>query len=240
MKGKDANRKILCFLIIIVMCLAITSIVVASPKKSKDVKDIYNSDLNIIFEGTPMILENHRMYQVVDLKKGYKNAVMYAERVGGHLAIVDSPQKSRMLRNFLKVQNIKFAYIGIEDIDGDGIWKDIYGRDLDFAYWHRHEPIQERGFHSYAMIARKHKDGTWLTGPFSRLVEGYERGTAFIIEWDKELNPQVYIPPGKILANSNDIINSPNVKKEAVAGESDWVLVSSDSEDNYDEEEISG
>lgn len=52
-------------------------------------------------ESKPTILANNRMYQIVDLRSGYKKAELYADRVGGHLAIIDSKEKSRMLYDFM-------------------------------------------------------------------------------------------------------------------------------------------
>lgn len=142
-------------------------------------------------ESKPTILANNRMYQIVDLRSGYKKAELYADRVGGHLAIIDSQEKSRMLYDFMVSQGYDSAYFGLTDEDLNGNWVLPNGQKPKFTNWHSGQPTKEESNERYAMLYRKYKNATWKAGSFSPLLEN-SNTTAFIIEWDKEVKPQEY------------------------------------------------
>lgn len=142
----------------------------------------------------PTILANKRMYQIVDLRSGYNKAKLYAERQGGHLAVIDSVQKSRMLYRFMVNNGYESAYFGLQDEDMDGSWELYNGEKPKFTYWQGGKPRIEEQNEKYAMLYRKYTQGKWKAGSFSPLLEN-SNTTAFIIEWDKELNPVDYVDP---------------------------------------------
>lgn len=142
-------------------------------------------------ETKPTILANKRMYQIVDLRSGYKKAALYAERVGGHLAVIDSKEKSRMLYDFMVSQGYDSAYFGLSDEKLNGIWVLPNGQEAKFTNWHSGQPTKAEKNEKYAMLYRKFSNATWKAGSFSPLLEN-SNTTAFIIEWDKEVTPQEY------------------------------------------------
>lgn len=142
-------------------------------------------------ETKPTILANKRMYQIVDLRSAYKKAVLYAERVGGHLAVIDSKEKSRMLYDFMIAQGYDSAYFGLSDEKLNGNWVLPNRQKAKFTNWHSGQPTKEEQNEKYAMLYRKFGNATWKAGSFSPLLEN-SNTTAFIIEWDKEVKPQEY------------------------------------------------
>lgn len=172
------------------------------------------------------ILDN-RMYQIVDIQGGYKKAKLYAERVGGHLAVIDSPRENQLLYNFMVSQGYDSAYIGLIDENLDGNWKLYNGEQPKFLNWHSGQPTREEKNEKYAMLYRKYKNGKWKAGSFSPLLEN-SNSTAFIIEWDKEVHAADYKEPVKD--------NTP-----VYTGEPSYDSgIYDDYQDNSNEEEISG
>lgn len=152
---------------------------------------VIKRDKNKPSETKATILSNNRMYQIVDLRSGYKKAKLYAERVGGHLAIIDSKEKSKMLYDFMVSQGYESAYFGLVDEKLDGNWLLCNGQKTYFTNWQAGQPSKEEKNEKYAMLYRKYKNATWKAGSFSPLLENSST-TAFIVEWDKEVKPQEY------------------------------------------------
>lgn len=134
--------------------------------------------------GEAKVLANKQMYQIIDLECGYKKAKLYAERVGGHLAVIDSAYESKLLYEFMVSQGYRGAYFGLIDEDLNGKWVNTYGNYPEFEYWHNGQPKRENGDERYAMLHKRYKDGSWRSGAFTPVNKSKD-GTAFIIEWDK-------------------------------------------------------
>lgn len=152
---------------------------------------VIKRDKNKPSESKATILSNNRMYQIVDLRSGYKKAKLYAERVGGHLAVIDSKEKSKMLYDFMVSQGYESAYFGLIDENLDGNWVLYNDQKVNFTNWQDGQPCKEEKNEKYAMLYKKYKNATWKAGSFSPLLEN-SNTTAFIVEWDKEVKPQEY------------------------------------------------
>ncbi len=150
--------------------------------------------------GVAKILGNKQMYQIVDLNCGYREAKLFAERQGGHLAIIDSAYESKLLYDFMISQDYKAAFFGLADLDADGKWEDVNGNVATFTNWHKNQPDLDDGNELYAMLYKRYKKGTWRSAYFSPASKK-DFGTAFIIEWDRifddepEYKPEpAYVP----------------------------------------------
>lgn len=166
--------------------------------------------------GTAMVLANGQKYQIVDIGGGYRKAKLYAERLGGHLAKIETPGENRLLYDFMIAQGYKAAYFGLSDVNLDGQWEYADGTKAKYTNWHKEHPEKDDPHMVYAMLYSLYTNAKWKSGTFSNMVK-VKGGTAFIIEWDKKyiVNPPpiritggdcILPPPPKVVVEE-DIIS---------------------------------
>ncbi|MCQ2374177.1 MAG: hypothetical protein MJ050_08875 [Phascolarctobacterium sp.] len=136
--------------------------------------------------GTMTTLSNKHTYQIIDLGGGYYKAVLYAERMGGHIATVDSKEENDLLYDFMISQGFKGAYFGLVDKDFSGDWRLPDGSEPKYINWHSKQPDRSNANCKYAMFYSIYTNKKWKAGTFNKL-DPVKGGNAFIIEWDKDL-----------------------------------------------------
>ena len=140
--------------------------------------------------GKTAILRDQKMYQVVELESGgYERAMLCANQMGAHLAVIDSCQKNKMLFDYLVSLNVKSAYFGLVYNELEKGWRDASGYAPGYVNWSGGEPYMKDPSYRYARLNTRHKDGLWTTGPFNKFVDQKE-ACYFILEWDKEADKQ--------------------------------------------------
>lgn len=190
------------------------------PKKEKEEKPAHNE------LGKAQILGNRKMYQIISLGGGYKKAAMHANRVGAHLAVIDSAEKNEMLKNFMISQKVKNAYFGLIDKDFTDNWRLPDGSEPVYTNWQEGEPNRKDLTYKYAMLM---KNGSWKAGPFSDVGEA-KGGTYFILEWDKvftkEYDPNAGKEPERRPSSSGGAVYYPSEPSEDVISSDDDEVIS--------------
>ena len=120
----------------------------------------------------------HSYYVFSDICETWEDAEKYCESLGGYLAVINNDDENTAVYDIMKQQGYESAYFGYTDVEEDGNWHWINGKNSSYTNWNRYEPSD--GF--YAMFYWKW-EYTWNDGTFDDKTDN--GGMAFICEWDE-------------------------------------------------------
>lgn len=133
--------------------------------------------------------EHHYKFFTLDSVKTWEDAKNYCENLGGHLAIITSPEENDFLYQLMVNAGYTSAYFGLTDSYDEGKWLWMDGAEPAFTNWHSGEPNSENSSEDYGMFYWKYTDGTWNDGDFGKRTN--KGGTTFICEWNNRSNKLV-------------------------------------------------
>ncbi len=107
----------------------------------------------------------------------WESAKKYCEDLGGHLAVISSPEENSALYSYITSIDKPNAYFGYSDRANEGSWTWVDGSAVSYTNWQSWQPGSESN--DYAMFYWKNTSGTWNGGDF-----GGNTGRNFICEWE--------------------------------------------------------
>lgn len=148
-----------------------------SAKQLRDDKTSPKSDVFTAPDGT-----KHR-YQIFKGVRTWKEAKVFCEVLGGHLATPTTDEENQFVYRFMRDSGYLTAYFGLSDEKRVGDWIWVTGEPFEYTNWHRGEPSRS-GRERYGMYFYKHTDGTWNDSHFYEDAE-VDPGCSYICEWDE-------------------------------------------------------
>jgi ribosomal protein L20A (L18A) len=134
--------------------------------------------------------KNHA-YVIFDYKDenldSFDECEEFCERMGGHLAVINSQDENDFLYNYVTDSGFELAFFGYTDQDTEGQWKWVTDSDNTYTNWcqvsGREQPNNGSTnpggkSENYAEFFKNTKDGTWNDAPFG------SNTYHFICEWE--------------------------------------------------------
>lgn len=177
----DNNTKEVIVTSVVTQQVVVTSIV--TPKEF-DVNTTAVTNLDTI---TNVDNFNRHTYKIFNNCDTWEQAEKYCESLGGHLATISSQEENDYLYQMMLSSGLKSVYFGLSDNQNEGIFTWVNNEQIIYSNWHQGEPNSENQYEDYGMFYYKFNDGTWNDGDFSNNGTVNDT-TAFICEWDYELN----------------------------------------------------
>ena len=94
----------------------------------------------------------------------WKEAKVFAERMGGHLATITSAEELEAMQPFLANGSKIAYYMGATDEAQEGVWTWVTGEEWSYTNWAPGEPNNVGGKQHYLLT---YKDGTWDDGDYA-------------------------------------------------------------------------
>lgn len=129
--------------------------------------------------GTEFGEYNGHAYAIFNFKEDlgfddFESCRAYCENIGGHLAIINSPEENKYIFNFLKDNGKKTAFFGYSN---DNLWEEwewVEDQDTTYENWDptpgdngQSQPNNSTGEEHYAQFS-KTGDGTWNDAEFGK------------------------------------------------------------------------
>ena len=109
-----------------------------SAKQLRDDKTSPKSDVFTAPDGT-----KHR-YQIFKGVRTWKEAKVFCEVLGGHLATPTTDEENQFVYRFMRDSGYLTAYFGLSDEKRVGDWIWVTGEPFEYTNWHRGEPQRPR------------------------------------------------------------------------------------------------
>ena len=101
---------------------------------------------------------NGHEYWYFENRVDWQTAKKICEEKGGYLAIPNDINENDMILSGLKCTSNTLAWIGISDIENEGVWKDVKGNVIQYTNWSYPQPDNYGGREDYGHM---YEDGTW-------------------------------------------------------------------------------
>ncbi len=150
-----------------------------------------------------------------DVCSSWQEAKVYCEKLGGHLAIIDSKEENDALHDYVTSSGYPNAYFGLTDSQKEGEWLTVYGTVPSYINWHIDEPNndnKEQSEEHYAQFFYIYEDGTWNDGNFGKTP--IDNGKTFICEWE---SMPTFDQPSAVSSISFNSINESQSKSKTFA-----------------------
>lgn len=122
-------------------------------------------------------------------RKGWTDAREFCKKRGGDLAMIDSREKhlaiAELINNYHDPsRHISQSgyWIGLRDVEEEGIWKWLDGRRLTDGYWNEGEPNNQNNEDCAAMYPRSNPFRAWNDAPCS-----------YSLKWICEMPPRTVL-----------------------------------------------
>ena len=121
-------------------------------------------------------------YQIFKGVPTWRQAQVFCELLGGHLATLTSAEENDFVYHFMRDSGYLTAFFGLSDEARTGDWIWVTGEPFDYVNWHKNEPSRSAK-ERYGMYFYKHLDGTWNDSHFYETAK-VDPGCSYICEWD--------------------------------------------------------
>ena len=125
-------------------------------------------------------------YRFVPEKRSWHLAKEKAEKAGGHLVTVESPQENVFVADLVREacgglsQEI---WIGLTNDNEDGDWKWVTGKKLSYANWNTGEPNNTGGIENFAQLGKPTLKDPAEMGKWNDMMAGWK--SYYVIEFDR-------------------------------------------------------
>lgn len=160
---------------------------------------------------------NGHCYKLYCVTMTWDEAEIFCESIGGHLAVITTPEENEFAFLLMKESGYDSAYFGLTDQAEEGVWQWINGEEYIYKNWNLSEPNNQNGNEDYAMFYYKYDNGEWNDGDFNE-----EEEKAIICEWDFlsssilgiDEDEQQHVDNSENQENIVDDINIPTIEME--------------------------
>lgn len=149
------------------------------PITASQLRDNHTSDKSEVFTAPDGTKHQYQIFKGVPL---WRQAQVFCELLGGHLATLTSAEENDFVYHFMRDSGYLTAFFGLSDEARTGDWIWVTGEPFDYVNWHRDEPSRSPR-ERYGMYFYKHLDGTWNDSHFYEHAK-VDPGCSYICEWD--------------------------------------------------------
>ena len=123
---------------------------------------------------------NNHEYWLFNYGVDWDTANAVCESKGGHLLTIESEEENVTVTSLLnELMTKQEIWLGISDVEKEGVWKDINGYSLTYTNWNTNEPNNTDKVEDFGMLLNT---GKWND---TKSFAGIYRSTGFICEFDK-------------------------------------------------------
>lgn len=119
---------------------------------------VADSNLSPIAQG----IYNGRTYYIIDESMTWKDAKIYCEQFGGHLATITSEEEQNFVSGLIADGHKDFYWLGGTDSLSEGTWKWITDEPWDYSNWCENSPDNYGNTENYLGIIRL--ETRWASG----------------------------------------------------------------------------
>ena len=112
-----------------------------------------------LYTPTETIDNGEIKYEIYDYSVDWATAEKICEAKGGHLVVIDSEEENEVIYNAIKDNSKSEYWMGITDVESEGIWTNFKGDILGYTNWLTNEPSNDFNTEEYALI--RSADGLW-------------------------------------------------------------------------------
>ncbi len=163
---KNTIKKILCTLLVVVVCLTCLPIGYASAETAQIPDDA------VEFNG--------HYYKVVTEYMAWEDAKIYCESLGGHLVTITSQEENDVVLSLIASHSNIFM-TGLSDVNKEGEWSWVTGEPVTYTNWANRQPDNHNNQDSGAIVSYNNDYGV-KKGQWDDVA--YVDGHYFICEWD--------------------------------------------------------
>ena len=130
---------------------------------------------------SPVYRENYNghEYWFFDEKVDWQTAKKVCEAKGGYLVIPNDAEENEMINSGVKHTSWEWTWLGISDIENEGVWKDVKGNIIQYTNWSYPQPDNYNGTEDYVHM---YGDGSWNDANTFGVIGYYNVG--FVCEFD--------------------------------------------------------
>lgn len=169
-----------------------------------------HSSSEIIYDDNTLIYNGNTYKFINDSSYTWKEAKEYCESLSGHLVTITSEGEQDAVYSFIKDKiGDEDVYIGLSDMDEDGVWNWVTEEELSYTNWAEGEPDSYHAGQIYAAICNGTRSGSKFSitpGKWDDVsddddfVSGY-----FICEWEHtEPSSDENTDSGILIINEDD------------------------------------
>lgn len=167
-------------IIVIALIVLYTNGVFESIGKNSDTAETTEEEEILIIPAEVMNWGYHS-YAWFDHCETWQEAEEYCEALGGHLAVISSPEENEAVYNYVRLRGYENAFIGYSDSEIEGVWRWVNGERSDYTNWNEGEPNAFTNDEDYARFTGLNS-GVWNDSEYSARDEDGLIG--FVCEWD--------------------------------------------------------
>lgn len=187
--------------------LAVVQIIKAVNTKKKEVFNDYEmSDEQTDIPSDAIAFNGHSYYLYVPDSGTWDRVLRNCAANGGYPAVINNKEENEFLFKYMKGMGIESAFIGYTDIDEEGTWKWVYGKESDFQDWGtnargQQQPNHENRNEDWALFDTRMLNGHWNDSEYGRST------FAFFCEWDTSTSPSIDETSSETMTNEENSIS---------------------------------
>lgn len=117
--------------------------------------------------------DSNSTYKLFSAKFTWDEAKEWSEKSGGHLVTITSEEENSIIKSLLEEANLSSAWIGLNDIQSEGVWRWVTGENYSYSNWNDGEPNNINNEDCVELL----KEGLWNDN--SQLYRGF----GFVVEF---------------------------------------------------------
>ena len=98
------------------------------------------------------------LYELYDYNVDWQTAMRICEKKGGTLATIFDQKENSIIEGLISKGNMNEYWIGLNDVDSEGTWKFVNGKNVTYTNWLSGNPDNDYGCEEYIAIG---KNGQW-------------------------------------------------------------------------------
>ena len=130
---------------------------------------------------------NGHRYEVYSDRVDWQTAKSFCEEKGGNLLVIESSEENGVVFNQIQGLTNQYYWLGLTDVDIEGIWQWVTGTNFDYKNWSENQPDNDLVIEDYAELIAN--TGKWND------IKGFSpnyRNVGFICEYDF-IKPDTYL-----------------------------------------------
>jgi hypothetical protein len=190
--------------IVTALMLAVILIIIAINTKNKEVllsDEMIDEQADIPPDA--ISFNGHSYYLYNPDSKTWDRVLRDCAANGGYPAVINNKEENEFLFKYMKEKGLESAFIGYTDLDEEGTWKWVYGKESDFQDWGtnargQQQPNQENRNEDWAQFDTRMLNGYWNDGEYGN------KSYAYFCEWDTSTSSSMSGTSSGTVTNEED------------------------------------